>query len=204
MSQTTTVPKVPHTLIEDVMALLVGSLIVSFGVMLIKASGTLTGGTAGLAVLLHHVLGVRFGVVFFTLNLPFYYLAFKRMGLDFVIKTFCAIALVSLFSELHPQFIQLGDINPFYAAVMGNVAMGLGFIALFRHRSSLGGFNMLALYLQDRYGIRAGKVQMALDFTILIASLFLVSWPLLVASVIGAFALNLIILMNHRPNRYLA
>lgn len=204
MSQTTTVPKVPHTLIEDVMALLVGSLIVSFGVMLIKASGTLTGGTAGLAVLLHHILGVRFGVVFFTLNLPFYYLAFKRMGLDFVIKTFCAIALVSLFSELHPQFIQLGDINPFYAAVMGNVAMGLGFIALFRHRSSLGGFNMLALYLQDRYGIRAGKVQMALDFTILIASLFLVSWPLLVASVIGAFALNLIILMNHRPNRYLA
>ena len=45
--------------------------------------------------------------------------------------------------------------------------MGLGFLILFRHRSSLGGFNLLVLFIQERYGVPAGKVQMGLDMALL-------------------------------------
>jgi uncharacterized membrane-anchored protein YitT (DUF2179 family) len=62
--------------------------------------------------------------------------------------------------------------------------------------------NILSLYLQDKYGIRAGKLQMGVDFVIVLASLFVVSIPMLIASILGAFVLNLIIAMNHRPGRY--
>ena len=82
------------------------------------------------------------------------------------------------------------------------VLMGIGFIVLFRHKASLGGLNILALYLQDKYGIRAGKFQMVVDACIVSASLFVVSVPMLLASVLGAVILNLIIAMNHRPGRY--
>lgn len=194
--------KVPHTLIEDALAIVFGTLMVSFGVTLLKSAGALTGSTAGIAFLISYLTHTSFGLAFFVINLPFYWLAVKRMGWAFTLKTFCAVGLVSLFSHLHPLFIHFSALDPFYATLFGNVVMGIGFIVLFRHKASLGGINILALWLQDRYGIRAGKLQMGVDTCVVLASLFVVSLPMLAASIAGAVILNLIIAMNHRPGRY--
>ncbi|WP_374519766.1 YitT family protein [Undibacterium squillarum] len=198
---------VPHSWFEDVLAILTGTLLVSLGVALFNQAGLLTGGTAGLAFLTHYLSGYSFGTVFFIINLPFYYLAFKRMGWPFTIKTFCSVGLVSLMSGLHPKIIHLSQDNTlamFYVALTGGLLMGVGFIVLFRHQASLGGINILALYLQQTRGIRAGKLQMGLDILIVLASIRVVGWQALAASVVGAFALNLAISLNHRPGRYMA
>lgn len=195
--------KIPHTLIEDALAILFGTLLVSFGLTLLKSVGALSGSTAGIAFLLSYLTHVSFGVAFFVVNVPFYWLAARRMGRAFTLKTFCAVGMVSLFTHLHPLFIHFSALNPLYATLFGNVIMGIGFIVLFRHKASLGGVNILALWLQDKYGIRAGKLQMAVDSGVVLASLFVVSLPTLAASVAGAVVLNLIISMNHRPGRYL-
>ncbi|KAF7598940.1 MAG: hypothetical protein CGU28_08725 [Candidatus Dactylopiibacterium carminicum] len=196
--------RIPHSLVEDVLALILGTLVVSFGANLLKQAGAVTGGTAGMAFLIHYATGIKFGVAFFVLNLPFYWLAFRRMGKGFVVKTFCAVALVSVFTELHGQFMDFSHLDPLYATVLASVVMGLGFLVLFRHKASLGGVNILALYLQDRYGVRAGKVMMGVDVCVVLTSLFLVDLRLLLASICGAVILNLIIAMNHRPGRYQA
>ena len=203
-TMTDTAPPLRHTLIEDVLAILIGSLFVSFGIVMFNQAGLLTGGTAGLAFLIHYASGIAFGPIFFVINLPFYILAFKRLGWQFTLRTFCAVGLVSLFSGLHPQFVQFSTLMPFYVAVIGGLLMGAGFLILFRHHASLGGVNILALYLQDRHGIRAGKLQMSVDVAIVLASLLLVSFSALLASVLGAIALNLVIALNHRPGRYMA
>ncbi|MBC3879580.1 YitT family protein [Undibacterium sp. FT79W] len=198
---------IPHSLLEDVLAILTGTLFVSLGIALFNQVGLLTGGTAGLAFLIHYRTGLSFGTVFFLVNLPFYWLALKRMGWRFTLKTFCSVALVSLFSGLHPKLVHLVDVNmltPFYVALIGGLLMGVGFIVLFRHQASLGGINILALYLQQTRGIRAGKIQMGLDFVIVLASLAVVTPLALAASILGAFALNLAISLNHRPGRYMA
>jgi uncharacterized membrane-anchored protein YitT (DUF2179 family) len=194
--------KIPHTLVEDALAILFGTLLVSFGVTLLKTAGALTGSTAGIAFLIGYLTHASFGLAFFVINLPFYWLALRRMGWVFTVKTFCAVGLVSLFTHLHPLFIHFSALDPFYATLFGNVIMGIGFIVLFRHKASLGGINILALWLQDRYGIRAGKLQMGVDTCVVLASLFVVSLPMLAASIAGAAILNLIIVMNHRPGRY--
>lgn len=194
--------RIPHTLLEDTLAILFGTLMVSFGVTLLKTAGALTGSTAGIAFLMSYLTHTSFGIAFFIINIPFYWLAVKRMGWPFTLKTFAAVGLVSLFSQLHPLFIHFSAINPFYATLFGNVIMGIGFIVLFRHKASLGGVNILALWLQDRYGIRAGKLQMGVDTCVVLASLFVVPLPMLAASIAGALILNLIIAMNHRPGRY--
>ncbi|MGB9096372.1 YitT family protein [Erwinia sp.] len=202
MDNVVTPTKIPHTLIEDALAILFGTLLVSFGVTLLKTAGALTGSTAGIAFLISYLTHTSFGVAFFVINLPFYWLAVRRMGWAFTLKTFCAVGLVSLFTHLHPLFIHFSALDPFYATLFGNVIMGIGFIVLFRHKASLGGINILALWLQDRYGIRAGKLQMGVDTCVVLASLFVVSLPMLAASIVGAVILNLIIAMNHRPGRY--
>ena len=199
---TTAAPLPSHSLAEDILAIVIGTLLVSFGVVLFKQAGLLTGSTAGLAFLIYYVTALPFGAVFFVINLPFYYFAFRRMGWRFTLKSFGAVALVSVFSETHGYFFEIVRLDMFYTAVFGGLLMGVGFIVLFRHQASLGGVNILALYLQDKTGLRAGKLQMIVDVTILLASFFVVSPLALAASVIGAVALNLVIWMNHRRDRY--
>ena len=185
-------------------ALLTGTLFVSLGVVLFGQVGLLTGGTAGLAFLLHYATGWSFGAVFFLINLPFYALAWRRMGARFTAKTFAAVGLLSLLVHLVPGWIEIGALSPGFAAVAGGLLMGAGMLMLFRHRASLGGFNVLALYLQDRFGWRAGHVQMALDCAIVVAA-FSVRAPSQIAwSVLGAVVLNMALAINHRPGRYMA
>jgi len=204
MNSSLAVAAKPHSVIEDMLAIVISTLLISFAVILLRHAGALTGGTVGLAFLLHYLSGWSLGLLFFLINLPFYYLAMRRMGWRFTLKTFIAISLVSLFSDVHQQFIHIDLLQPVYATLFGSMMIGLGLIVLFRHRGSLGGVNILALYLQERYGIRAGKLQLVVDLGIVLASLYVVSLPMLLASIGGAIILNGIIAMNYRHGRYIA
>lgn len=196
-------PTDPHRPHEDVMAMLVGTLFVALGVSFYTQAMLLTGSTAGLAFLLQYATGWRFGIGFFLINLPFYWLAVRRMGWSFTLRTFVAIGLVSVFSELTAGWIRIEWLQPLYAALMGGSLIGIGMLVLFRHRTSLGGINILALFLQDRYGWRAGYVQLGIDALIMLVALLVLPMERVGLSVVGAVALNLIIALNHKPGRYM-
>lgn len=191
-----------HSLRENLLALILGSALVSLGVIFFNKVGLLTGGTAGLAIFLTKVSDLSFGQVFFMLNLPFYVLSVARMGWRFTVNTFVAVTIVSLAVDHLHHVIEIARIEPLYAALLGGGLIGMGMLVIFRHKMSLGGFNILALFLQERFGIRAGKVQMALDCVIVVLSLFIVDLSLILLSVVGAIATNLILAMNHKPGRY--
>ena len=192
----------PHH--EDLLALLVGTLFVALGVVFFRHAGLLTGGTAGIAFLLHYATGWNFSLVFFAINLPFYALALHRMGGLFTAKTVVAVSLMALFAEVLPHWLGIATLATPFAAVMGGLLAGTGMLILFRHRASLGGFNVLVLYLQDTRGWRAGHMQLALDVSIVLVSLALVPWQHIAWSVLGALAMNLTLAINHRPGRYMA
>ena len=193
----------PHTAFEDAQAIVTGTMFIALGVAVFSRAGLLTGGTAGLAFLIHYATGWRFGAVFFVINLPFYWLALRAMGWAFTVKTFCAVAALSLFIELMPQAVRFESLQPLYAGVMGGFLIGAGLLMLFRHNASLGGINILALFLQQRRGWRAGKVQMAIDCLIVAAAFAWVEPQRIAISVLGAIALNLVVAVNHKPGRYL-
>lgn len=193
-----------HSMFEDVQALITGTLLVSLGVALLGKASLITGGTVGIAFLLHYVTGISFGKLFFAVNLPFYYLAVKKMGWHFTLKTFGAVFLLSVFSELMPLVFRVEMLNPLYAAIMGGLLCGVGLLVLFRHKASLGGINVLVLYLQERYGLRAGMVQLGLDSAIMMLSISKISFTSVAISLLGAAMLNLTLAINHRPGRYMA
>ncbi|MBJ7312202.1 YitT family protein [Rugamonas sp. CCM 8940] len=194
----------PHSLFDDIQALVAGTLLISLGLALLGKASLITGGTVGITFLLHYASGVSFGKLFFLINIPFYLLAWKKLGWVFTLKTFCSVLLLSLWSELLPLAFKIEHINPAYAAVMGGLLAGVGLLILFRHRASLGGVNVLVLYLQERYGWRAGYVQLALDGAITALSIPLISPSAIAMSLLGALVLNLSIAINHQPGRYVA
>src|SRR5690606_5747744 len=148
-----------HTLLEDVQAMLAGCLIVALAISFLRESQLLAGGTTGLAFLIHYLGGWPLGAVLFVVNLPFYVFAWRAMGRMFTLKTFAAVALLSVFTELVPRLLVLGRLDPVFAAIMAGLLIGIGILILIRHGASLGGIGVMALHLQKTRGWRAGTVQ---------------------------------------------
>jgi uncharacterized membrane-anchored protein YitT (DUF2179 family) len=191
-----------HTIYEDVFAILIGTSMVALGITLFSKATLITGSTAGIALLLQYGTGIQFGLLFFAINVPFYILAALRMGLPFTVKTIGSVALVSVFTAMFPLWLDISAIEPLFAAPMGGTLIGLGMLSLFRHRASVGGVSILSLYLQDKFGIRAGWLQLGIDAVILVAAFFVVPPDRAVLSLVGALVLNLIVGLNHKPGRY--
>jgi uncharacterized membrane-anchored protein YitT (DUF2179 family) len=194
----------PHSMVDDVTGLLTGVLLASFGLTLLHMAGLVTGGTAGLALLLSHVVPWPFSLVFLSVTLPFVALGIATKGWRFTLRTALAIVLVAGLTRLHTQVLSsAGDLPPLYAAVTGNVAIGVGMLILFRHDASLGGFNIIALLAQERRGMRAGYVQLVLDATVVVLSSLVTAASTVAVSALGAVVVNVVLALNHRPGRYL-
>lgn len=191
-----------HALHEDAQAFVLSTSLCAFGLLMLTHLGLITGQTAGLAVLISYMTGWSFGVVFFTVNLPFYALAWLRMGPRFTLRSFVAVALLSLISMLLPDYISFATLHPGVGAALAGALTGLGLIVLFRHGASLGGIGVLALYLQDKTGFQAGWTQLIFDACLFAAALTVIGGTPILLSLGGAIITNLIIAVNHRPDRY--
>ncbi|ATC23999.1 YitT family protein [Caulobacter vibrioides] len=195
-------PEHRHSALEDIHALLIGSSFIAVGLTLLKAAGLVTGGVAGVALIISYLSDWPVGVVFFVLNLPFYVLAQRTLGWAFTFKTLATNLLLAGLAWGMPHWLKVGGIDPIFSAVFGGTIIGMGILALARHRSSVGGVGVLALYLQERRGISAGKVQMAADCVVVAAAFFTISFDKLLLSIASAVALSAVIIANHKPGRY--
>lgn len=194
----------PHSPLEDVIALGVGAVLISLGLSLLNSAGLLTSGLSGVVFLVHYAFGWDMGKAFFLLNLPFYLLALGRLGKAFAIKTFMAVTLISVLTANAHQMYGLQSVHPAFASIVGGILVGFGILALFRHAASVGGFSALAMYLQKKRGWRAGHVLMACDLAILLTAFTVIDPTRVLWSAVGAVVLNLMVMLNHKPGRYMA
>ncbi|WP_210529753.1 YitT family protein [Rubellimicrobium arenae] len=200
-----TSPSAPaHTAVDDAQGLAFGVIMAAVGVAILTQLGLITGQTAGLAVLLSYLTGLPFGAVFFVLNLPFYWLGWRRMGPAFTIKTFISVAALSALTWLVPGWMSFAHLNPVFGAVLFGLCSGAGLLALFRHGASLGGVGIVAVLIQDRTGFRAGWTQLGFDAVLFALALLVLDLPTVLLSALGAAVLNLVIAINHRRDRYVA
>ncbi|WP_103333468.1 YitT family protein [Pseudotabrizicola formosa] len=193
-----------HSLTEDAQGLSLGVLLCTLGLQFLTHAGLITGQTAGIAVIISYLSGWGFGPVFFLINLPFYALAWVRLGPAFTVKSLISVTALSLGVELMPLGFRIDSLSVPLAAVIFGALTGLGLLAMFRHNGSLGGLGMLALLIQDRFGFRAGYVQLCVDAVIFGVAALLFPLHVVIWSLLGAVVLNLIIAINHRRDRYVA
>ncbi|MEZ5886523.1 MAG: YitT family protein [Paracoccaceae bacterium] len=193
-----------HSLVEDAQGIAYGAGMAAFAITILTHLGLVTGQTAGLAVLISYATGWGFGPIFFVVNLPFYWLGYRRIGGRFVAKTLAAVTLMSALSVLMPRWVSFATLDPIVGALIFGAISGSALLALFRHGASLGGIGIVALYLQDRTGFRAGWTQLLFDLGLFAAALMLRDVPTVAISALGALVVNLTIAVNHRRDRYIA
>lgn len=194
----------PHTLFEDAQGVAFGGTMAAFGIVILTSLGFITGQIAGLSVLISYLTGWGFGIVFFTINIPFYWFGYRRMGTRFVIKTFASVALLSVLAQVLPRYVRFETLDPLVGAIMYGFISGAALLALFRHGASLGGVGIMGLYLQDKTGFKAGWTQMLFDAVVFCLALALLPLTAVAWSFVGAVVLNLVIAVNHRRDHYVA
>lgn len=191
-----------YTLFEDLQGLVVASTQAALGIHMLRAAGLMTGGTAGVALILSYAFGWNFSVVFFTMNIPFYALAWLVRGPVFFAKSLGTVTAVSVLAELLKPVVVFDALHPGAAAALFGVSAGVGLLGLFRHSGSLGGMSIVALLLQDRYGIKAGVTQLVHDLILFAIAAALLPLDRVLWSLLGAVILNLVIAFNHRRDWY--
>lgn len=193
-----------HSAFDNAQGQLFGIIMTAFGISLLHAAGLITGQAAGLAFLISYATGANFGLVFLLVNLPFYALAAARIGWRFTIRSLIAVTGVSLLTSALPLVLSYSVIQPHVAAVLAGFCIGIGVIGLFRHGSSGGGVGILAYYIQEKTGFRAGWLQAMIDVLIFAGALFVIDGKALLASMLGAAVLNAFVAFNHRTDWYVA
>jgi Uncharacterized conserved protein len=179
--------------------MVLATLVASLGLAVFAQGGLMIGGMAGVAFLTHYALGWNFGLVFVLVNLPFYWLAVRRMGWEFTLKTFAAVTACGLLTDLLPRWMEFARMSQLFAALVGGALSGLGILFFIRHRASLGGIGILAVHLQRSRGWSAGKVQMTFDTALMLVALSVLSPMQVLYSAVGAMVLSLVLMFNHRP-----
>ena len=197
-------PPAKHSLVEDIQGLFTGAFFCGIALHLLTNLGLLTGQTAGLAVIISYLTGWSFAPVFFVINIPFYILAWVRMGPTFTYRSLISVTLLTIITTLLPYGWTVGDMNIGLGALICGLITGAGLLILFRHNGSMGGFGVLALLIQDKTGYRAGYVQLAADVVIFGVALFIFPVQIVLWSLFGGVVLNLTIAVNHRRDRYIA
>lgn len=193
-----------HSLLEDIQGIAFGIVMAALGIHVLTHMGFVTGSTTGLAVSIAYLTNLPFSLVYFAVNLPFLLLGWWRMGRRFALKTLISIASLSALTAILPHWIELGRIEPAFAAILFGILFGIAMLAVVRHGGSFGGFSIVALMVQDRWKIQAGYVQLLFDAVLFSAASLFLDPALLAYSFLGAATFSLFLVLNHRRDRYVA
>ena len=193
-----------HTLFEDAYAIVTGCSFVVLGLAFLEAAGLVTGGIAGLALLISYLVPLPPGMLFTLLNIPFFLLAGRALGRGPMLKAMVANLLIAGLALLIPSVLQVKAVNGLFAALFGGTLIGAGILLLARHHVGVGGIGIMSLMLQRSRGWNAGRTQLVADALILIVAVPVLSMGLarFATSLLSAAAVAGVLIVFHKAGRY--
>lgn len=155
--------------------ILMGSIALALGVVgFFIPNSILTGGTAGLSLLLHYLTSYSVGVLMIVVNLPLLVIGSKYLGKMFAIRTIVTILLISLMIDFFAQIVHLQPfiIDTILASIFGGIFIGIGLAFVIKGNSSAGGSTIVARIVASKTEIKPGQVILVIDSLIIFSALF--------------------------------
>ncbi len=144
------------------------------------------GGVAGIAILIHYLLGLPTGWLVLVLNIPVFLLGFRFMGKRFLFLSIWGVLVVSLALELSAGVRPVTQ-DLLLASLFGGLLTGVGMGIIFRSQGSLGGTDIVALILNGKFSFSVGQVLLAIDAAIFTVAAFLFKPELAMYAIIYMF-----------------
>ncbi len=124
------------------------------------------GGVSGLSLIIHYLSSIDVSYLYFALNIPLIILAYIFLGKNFLLKTFFATFVLSVFLKVFASFSEpLDDI--LLAAIFGGAINGIAIGIVFYAGGSTGGMDIVAKIVNKYTGIPISRILLATDFIVL-------------------------------------
>lgn len=143
------------------------------------------------------------GIILYVINIPLLFLAYKKLGKLFFIKTIITITLVSLFFSIVPVPAQPLISEPLTGCLIAGCIAGSGAGLILRQGSSGGGLDIIGMYLtKTRPNFSVGKVVMIVAVFVFAACFFLYNYDIevVVYSAIFTFVSSFMLDRSHYQN----
>jgi len=174
--------------LRRILCILLGTAICSFGIYNIhRQTGVTEGGVLGMIVLLNYWFNISPSILSVSLDLLCYALAFRKLGLRFLIISGASSLSLSMFFRLwesFPPMLPNFYDRPLIAAVLGALFIGVGVGVVIRNGGSCSGDDALALFVSNVTGWRISRAYLITDFTVLALSLSYIPFSRILYSLI--------------------
>lgn len=161
-----------HGEIKNYSYIFFGSLFLSLGVVsLFIPNAIVTGGTSGMAILLHYLLGLPTGMMMVAVNAPLLLIGAKYLGKRFTLRTVVTIVLSAVFIDFFTEVLHVKALshNVILASLFGGGLIGVGLGFVLSGNASAGGSTILAKIIASKTTIKASSVILFIDIIIIIA-----------------------------------
>lgn len=125
------------------------------------------------------------GIIFFIVNIPLFYLGYKIMGVEFVIKSIIVVGIQSLLLTIVPIY-QTPIIEDYLTAcVIGGILGGAGVGVVLKNGCTGGGNDILGVICAKLYpGFSVGKVNILMNAVIYVICFVLFDMEVVIYSLI--------------------
>jgi len=198
---------------ERVLMTVAGNLLYAAGVnLMINPIHLYSGGFTGIAQLIRLFLngflhipeipGLDYmGIIYFAINIPLFFMAYKVMGKKFCITTLISIAMASAFLALIPVPAVPIVEDRILASVVGGLGSGIGAGLVLRAGSSQGGQDVIGVCLAKTHpNFKVGTIGIIISVCIYTICLFIYDIPTVLYSIIFAVVTGLGIDRVHVQN----
>ena len=145
-------------LIVSFIELTIGAIVAAFAIEeFLVPNKIFDGGVTGISMIVAHFIPVPLGILIFVINVPFMYVAYKKLGLSYVVRIIYAIALFSIFTGVfEPIDNATGEI--LLAITYGCMLLGGGVGLVLRGGGCLDGTEVIAVLFNRNLSISTGQI----------------------------------------------
>ncbi len=153
----------------DILVFVVASTVFSVGINCFLArNNILNGGITGIATIFNYLFDFPIGMGIFVMNVPLLLIAFKKLGVKFVFRTFMVIAISSVIIDIG-AFLPVYKNDLLLSSIFGGVLSGFSLGIIFLRNATTGGVDIIAKLIKVKYPhITIGKSIFVLDAVVII------------------------------------
>jgi len=167
-----------------------GGIILSIGIKSVAIpNGFISGGFSGLSLLIFYIFkGLSPGTWYFVLNIPLFIAGWLILSRRFFFYSLFGMVVVTLAIDLIPFVIPIKD--RFLAALAGGTLIGAGAGIYLHSFGSVGGSDIIAIILNQKFNIRIGKFFFYFNLVLFSLSLGFLNLDLILYSLVLTFIVS--------------
>lgn len=136
-------------------------------------NGIINGGFTGIATILNRLFSLPIGTAVFIMNIPLFFLAYKKLGKGFIVKTVFATFTVSFTIDYTSVFLPVYSGDRLLSSLFGAVTGGAGLALVFARNATTGGVDTAAKLIKLKYPhLSMGRIILFFDILVVGSSFF--------------------------------